>query len=222
MKIETKVCPQKQQQHNREATSSRSPPCYWRRRRGLATDLHRYALQDIYCRGVLFCFSYWMHVTQMRTTSSSSSPSPSSLQQPQQQQYPTAITTIPSHNRTAEEEEEITPQQQDAEEEEQIESNRKTPSYTSSATAASTTTTTQKTKNPPLLPPMLARKVCLALQEDILSLQDDAVRGYLPEFTSFCVDEESNLGFIVQRLRKECPNMCKDKEELMQLIMGKI
>ena len=27
MKIETKMCPQKQQQH-REATSSRSPPCY--------------------------------------------------------------------------------------------------------------------------------------------------------------------------------------------------
>lgn len=52
------------------------------------------------------------------------------------------------------------------------------------------------------VPPMLARKVCMALQEDILSLKDDAEKGFLPEFTSFSINEESNLDFIIHKIRK--------------------
>jgi hypothetical protein len=69
-------------------------------------------------------------------------------------------------------------------------------------------------------PPLLARKVCMALKEDVLSLKEDAANGMLPEFTSFAADEESNLDFIVQRIRRECPTMCKErKQELVDRIM---
>ena len=67
--------------------------------------------------------------------------------------------------------------------------------------------------------PVLSRKVCSALHEDILSLCKDVEQGLVPDFTSFSFSEESNLSFIVQRMRKECPNLCKDKEELIYKLL---
>ena len=61
----------------------------------------------------------------------------------------------------------------------------------------------------------LAKKVCSALEEEILSLRSDAENGLLPSLTAFKCSEESSLQFILQRIRKECPELCKDRQELV-------
>ena len=63
--------------------------------------------------------------------------------------------------------------------------------------------------------PLLAKKVCSALHEDILSLSGDAEKGLLPNFTDFSMSEESNLMYIVQKMRRECPTLCQDQQQLV-------
>lgn len=64
-------------------------------------------------------------------------------------------------------------------------------------------------------PPTLAKKVCIALKEDILSMSRDAAAGLLPSHTIFCMSEEGNLAYVVQMLRRECPELCKDRRKLL-------
>lgn len=95
--------------------------------------------------------------------------------------------------------------------------------------AASASGASKKKSNPGVVPGIknggpitLAKKVCATLHHDILSLKEDAANGMLPAHTIFAVSEESSMSHIVQMIRKECPNMCKDRRELVFQILSKI
>ena len=74
--------------------------------------------------------------------------------------------------------------------------------------------------NEPCGPSAQTRKVCSLVQEDILSMSEDAVNGCLPDMTVFHTNEEVNLEYIVQKMRRECPELCKDKRKLVLQILA--
>lgn len=59
--------------------------------------------------------------------------------------------------------------------------------------------------------PVLAQKIYSALQEDILSLSQDAERNLLPPFTSFRMSEDDNMLHLVHRMRRQCPVLCSEE-----------
>jgi hypothetical protein len=69
-------------------------------------------------------------------------------------------------------------------------------------------------------PSSLAKKVCTALEEDILSLSEDAANGLLPECTIFSSSEKGSLMHIMQTMRRECPQLCKDPRELVFQVLS--
>lgn len=68
--------------------------------------------------------------------------------------------------------------------------------------------------------PTLAKKVCSCLEEDILSLSEDASNGLLPEHTLFSTSEEGNLAHIIRMMRKDCPNLCSDRRQLVFRVLS--
>lgn len=65
--------------------------------------------------------------------------------------------------------------------------------------------------------PVLAQRICSALEEDILCMEEHARKGLLPPFTSFSMTEEDVMQHLVHEMRKDCPCMCS-KENRESLI----
>ena len=62
--------------------------------------------------------------------------------------------------------------------------------------------------------PVLAQKICNAVQEDILPLAEEAQKNLLPPFTPFHMTEADNIQHIVHLMKRECPSLCdKDNRE---------
>ena len=64
---------------------------------------------------------------------------------------------------------------------------------------------------PPSSSPVLAQKIYSALQEDILSLSEEAEKNLLPPFTSFCMSEDDNMQHLVHSMRRQCPVLCREE-----------
>lgn len=81
----------------------------------------------------------------------------------------------------------------------------------------------KQTNNSSSSSPMLAQKICNALEGDILSLAEHAKKGLLPSFTGFSMKtEKDRLHCLVQDLRMQCPDMCKreNRESLVFTLLS--